>query len=152
MKTPLLDFHLITENYPYDLLLLADETRDAIDKYLLSSDVYLVKLNRDKVGVFCLYHQDSETVELKNIAVSEKHQRQGIGEQMITQIKKICYPKYKRIIVGTADCGIKQIRFYERNGFQKYDVRKNFFIDNYPEPIFENGVQLKDMQLLKFEF
>ncbi|WP_374329256.1 GNAT family N-acetyltransferase [Soonwooa sp.] len=152
MKTSLLDFQLITDDYPYELLLLADETRNAIDKYLSSSDVFLAKLNNDNVGVFCLYHQDSETVELKNIAVSEKYQRQGIGEQMITHIKKICYPKYKRIIVGTADCGINQIRFYERNGFQKYDVRKNFFIDNYPEPIFENGIQLKDMQLLKFEF
>lgn len=152
MKTSLLNFQLITDDYPYELLLLADETRDAIDKYLLSSDVYLVTLNKDNIGVFCLYHQDSETVELKNIAVSENFQRQGIGEQMLTRIKKICAPKYKRIIVGTADCGISQIRFYEKNGFQKYDVRKNFFIENYPEPIFENGIQLKDMQLLKFEF
>lgn len=132
MKAPLLDFQLITDEYPYELLLLADETRNAIDKYLSSSDVFLAKLNIDNVGVFCLYHQDAETVELKNIGVSEKYQRQGIGEQILTHIKKICYPKYKRIIVGTADCGINQIRFYEKNGFQKYDVRKNFFIDNYP--------------------
>lgn len=152
MKVPLLDFQLIMDDYPYELLLLADETRDAIDKYLSSSNVYLVKLNNDNVGVFCLYHQDTETVELKNIAVSEKYQRQGIGKQILMHIKKICYPKYKRIIVGTADCGINQIRFYERNGFLKYDVRKNFFIENYPKPIFENGIQLKDMQLLKFEF
>lgn len=152
MKTLLLDFQLITENYPYELLLLADETRDVINKYLSSSDVYLVKLNNNNVGVFCLYQQDAETVELKNIAVSEKYQRQGIGEKMITHIKKICCQKYKRIIVGTADSGINQIRFYEKNGFHKYDVRKNFFIDNYPKPIFENGIKLKDMQLLKFEF
>ena len=47
---------------------------------------------------------------------------------------------------------IRQIHFYEMNGFIKYTIRKDFFIENYDLPIFENGVQLKDMQLLKFEF
>ena len=55
------------------------------------------------------------------------------------------------IIVGTGDCGISQINFYEKNGFRKYDIRKNFFIDNFEKPIFENGIQLKDMILLKYE-
>lgn len=131
---------------------MADETREAIDQYLWYSEVYLVKRNNHHVGLFCLYHQDAETVELKNIAITENDQGQGIGEQTLKHIKKICCPKYKYIIVGTADCEINQIRFYERNEFHKCDVRKNFFLDNYPEPIFENGLKLKDMQLLKFEF
>ncbi|MFN3021039.1 GNAT family N-acetyltransferase [Chryseobacterium sp. TY3] len=131
---------------------MADETREAIDQYLWYSEVYPLKRNNHHVGLFCLYHQDAETVELKNIAITENDQGQGIGEQTLTHIKKVCCPKYKYIIVGTADCEINQIRFYERNEFHKYAVRKNFFLDNYPEPIFENGLKLKDMQLLKFEF
>ncbi|WNY23036.1 hypothetical protein MmiHf6_03320 [Methanimicrococcus hongohii] len=58
---------------------------------------------------------------------------------------------YKQIIVGTADCGIKQIRFYEKNGFVKYNIKKNYFTDIYDTPIYENGVQLKDMVMLKKE-
>lgn len=30
-------------------------------------------------------------------------------------------------------------------------MKKNFFIDNYPDPIFDNGVQLTDMVMLKME-
>jgi len=133
-------------------LLLANEIREALDQYLWYSEVYPLKRNNHHVGLFGLYHQDAETVELKNIAVTENDQRQGIGEQTLTHIKKVCCPKYKYIIVGTADCGINQIRFYKRNGFHKYDVRKNFFLDHYRETIFENSLKLKDMQLLKFEF
>jgi len=30
-----------------------------------------------------------------------------------------------------------------------YGVRKNFFIDNYPHPIYDRGIQLKHMIMLK---
>lgn len=140
------------ESYPYELLLLADETVDAINKYLFDSEVYLVKNNSENVGVFCLYRINDQTIELKNIAVAEHFQSKGVGSLMIDFIKEKCSENFKTLIVGTADCGDQQIRFYEKNGFVKYDVRRNFFIDNYEKPIFENGIQLKDMLMLKYEF
>jgi ribosomal protein S18 acetylase RimI-like enzyme len=142
----------ITEVYPYDLLLLADETIEAIHKYLFDSEVYIAKLPdiEELVGVFCLYKVNKATVELKNIAVVEDRQDNGIGSFLIDKAITIAKEEgYKEIIVGTADCGTRQIRFYERNGFVKYDVRKNFFMDNYSAPIYENGVQLKDMIMLR---
>lgn len=33
------------DNYPYDLLLLADETKEEIHKYLFESEVYVAKLS-----------------------------------------------------------------------------------------------------------
>lgn len=142
----------ITEDYPYNLLLLADETIESIHKYLFDSEVYVAKLPdvEESLGVFCLYKIDSGTVELKNIAVAESHQGNGIGGFLIDRAVAMAKEKgYQEMIVGTADCGIKQIRFYERNGFVKYGVRKNFFLNNYDTPICENGVQLEDMVMLK---
>ena len=137
--------------YPYDLLLLADETVEAINQYIYDSDVYLVKGNNNEdIGVFCLYKIDNETIELKNIAIVEAHQGKGLGSKIIDFIKAKCKPNYKYLIVGTADTGEKQIRFYQSNGFIKFDIRKDFFIDNYNIPIFENGKQLRDMILLKY--
>ena len=136
--------------YPYDLLLLADETKDAIDKYVFKSEVFEVFHSGEKVGVFCLYEIDDNTIELKNIAVSEKYQSQGFGAIIINFIKDYTHKHYKTLIVGTADTGERQIKFYERNGFVKYGIRENFFIENYPEPIIENGRQLKDMVMLHF--
>lgn len=142
----------IARDYPYQLLLLADETIEGINKYLFASDVYIVKLSDEKepIGVFCLYPIDKNTVELKNIAVAESYQRKGIGSILLNEAIRIAKEKeYREIIVGTADCGVGQIRFYERNGFVKYGVRKNFFLEIYEHPIYENGVQLKDMVMLK---
>ena len=69
---------------------------------------------------------------------------------LINYVKEIAYKEnYTEIIVGTADNGINQIRFYERNGFVKYAIKKNYFIDNYTKPIFDGGVLLRDMVMLK---
>ncbi|MDR1162003.1 MAG: GNAT family N-acetyltransferase, partial [Tannerellaceae bacterium] len=140
------------DNYPYDLLLLADETKEAIDKYLFCSDVYVAKLfgSGDPIGVFCLYHINADTIEIKNIAVSEQYQGTGIRSCLLAKSCKVAREQgYKEIIVGTGDAGIKQIHFYEKSGFVKYGIKKDFFLSNYDKPIYENGIMLKDMVMLK---
>ena len=153
MDIQTLKFEMIPdrENYPYELLLLADENVESINKYIFDSIVYCVKNNGNAIAAFCLYEIDKSTIELKNIAVAEKYQNNGIGSKIISYIKELCKNKYLNIIVGTGDCGIQQINFYEKNGFRKSDIRKNFFIENFEKPIFENGIQLKDMIMLKCE-
>ncbi|MDR2040481.1 MAG: GNAT family N-acetyltransferase [Bacteroidales bacterium] len=145
--------HKTGNDYPYRLLLQADETRESINKYLFDSEVYVVRFPQEEepAGVFCLYRVDESTVELKNIAVDEPYRGMGTGSRLIEEIAVIAAMNgYKEIIVGTGteDCAPALIRFYERNGFHKSGLRENFFIDNFPEPIYENGVLLKDMQIL----
>ncbi|MGE5107107.1 MAG: GNAT family N-acetyltransferase, partial [Sphingobacteriales bacterium] len=104
------------------------------------------------IAVFALYKINDTDIEIKNIAVSENLQSKGIGSFLIGEIKRIATKgNYKNIIVGTADSGYRQINFYERNGFSKYDIKKNFFIENYSEPIIENGIMLRDMVMLKMK-
>ena len=55
---------------------------------------------------------------------------------------------YRRIVVGTATIG-RQLDFYRKNGFHDFDVRKNFFVENYPYPVFEGTERLRDMVLLE---
>lgn len=140
----------ITENYPYHLLLLADETIEAINKYLFQSDVYLAIHEERPVGVFCLYPIDAHTTEIKNIAIDKDHQRLGIGSYLLAEAARLAKAQaYKVLIVGTPDGAIPQIAFYKKNGFIPYSIRKNFFLENYELPIYENGIQLKDMLMLK---
>lgn len=137
---------------PYSLLLLADETRYAIDKYVFDSNVYVLRDGMDELAVFCLYQIDERILEIKNIAVCSELQGKGIGTLLIKEIVQIGRMQgYKELIVGTADCGVDQIRFYERNGFVKYGIKKDFFIENYEQPIVENGVQLRDMVMLRMD-
>ncbi|MDR2009752.1 MAG: GNAT family N-acetyltransferase [Bacteroidales bacterium] len=145
-----MELEKIENNYPYNLLLLADETIEAINKYLFDSDVYIAKTEKETVGVFCLLAHDEETIEIMNIAVSLEMQNKGIGSHLMSEIEKIARKgKYKTIIVGTADCGFKQIHFYEKNGYSRYDLKKDFFLEKFGEPIFENGIMLKDMVMLR---
>ena len=58
--------------------------------------------------------------------------------------------QYSVLQVGTGDSPLT-IPFYEKCGFVRNHVVKNFFTDNYDHPIFEGGVQLKDMIYLRKE-
>lgn len=137
---------------PFDLLLLADETRTAIEKYIRVSDTYVMYVRDDMqpIAVWVLHRLNDTDVEIKNIAVVEKLQGIGIGSWLLKAIKLLARAMgYRHLWVGTADTGYRQQRFYERNGFVPSGIRKNFFIENYPEPIYENGMRLKDMMLFK---
>ena len=140
------------EAIPYDLLLLADETKEAIDKYIHDSDIYTVygKGHPDPIGVFALCMNRENEIEIKNIAILESFRGCGIGTFLLEKIDEIASRrKYQTIIVGTGDAGAREIRFYEKNGFVKFDIIKDFYIHNYTAPITENGTMLKDMVMLK---
>ena len=65
-----------------DLLLLADEQEDMIDKYLECGEMFV--LHNDGVKAECVITKESEGIyELKNIAVMPNCQRKGYGKRMI---------------------------------------------------------------------
>ncbi len=139
------------DEIPYDLLLLADETKKAIDLYIHNCDIYILKVDEtNAIGVFALLPIDEDTIELKNIALHPSFQNKGLGSKMIGDIiELVSNRKIKTIIVGTPTIAKAQLNFYQKNGFVKYAIKENFFIEYYDEPIFEEGIQLKDMQMLK---
>lgn len=143
------------DSLPFPLLLLADETMEAIEKYIYDSDVYVLTTENEvaPLAAFALYKLSGTETEIKNIAVSEALQGKGLGSYLIGEIKKIAkLDGCQTLIVGTADQGVREIKFYEQNGFSLYARKENFFINNYPEPIIaENGKALKDMVMLKTE-
>lgn len=140
----------LEDEIPFGLLLLADETIEAIKKYIYNCDIYVLDIDNKIIGTFALLKADEQEIEIKNIAVDSNYQGQGIGSYLLSHIKEISKQTHvSRIIVGTPDVSDMQIRFYEKNGFKKFDAKKNFFINNYSLPIIENGIQLKDMQMLQ---
>lgn len=135
---------------PYDLLLLADETIEAINKYIFDSDLYIVEQEDKVIAIYALYSLNHNEIEIKNIAVDSAFQGQGIGRFLLHDaIIKGKAMKYKTIIIGTADTAVKQLRLYREVGFEKFEIKKGFFINNYPAPIIEDGIQLKDMVMLR---
>ncbi len=133
-----------------DLLLLADEQEDMIDKYLDKGDMFA--LFEDDLKSICVVTQESDHIyELKNIATYEKYQGKGYGRQLIEYIFDYYKDQCKSMFVGTGDSPLT-IPFYESCGFVISHRIKNFFTDNYDHPMYECGVQLIDMVYLKKDF
>ena len=131
-----------------DLLLLADEQEDMIDKYLGRGEMFV--LNDNGVKAECIVTQEAEGVyELKNIAVLPDCQRKGYGKNLIEFIFNY-YADCSRMLVGTGDVP-SAISFYKNCGFTESHRKKNFFTDNYDHPMFEENIQLVDMVYLKRE-
>lgn len=137
---------------PYNLLLIDDETVETIDWYLSKSQVYVISYGTiENAGICFLCEVDSQTAEVKFFAIHHSLQNQGIEKTFIHEIKKIAAVKYKVLTVGVADHGYRQMSFYKENGFTPRAVRKDFYIINYPEVIYENDVQLRDMIILGYD-
>ena len=145
----MVEIRKITENKKrfLDLLLLADEQENMIDKYLPDGDLFAL-YDGDLKSVCVVAPINSETCELKNIATYEKYRGQGYGRALLHYIFDFYKDDYKTMLVGTGETPAI-LSFYESCGFEKAYRVKNFFTDNYDHPIFEGDIQLVDMIYLK---
>ncbi|MFK7951318.1 MAG: GNAT family N-acetyltransferase [Ekhidna sp.] len=134
---------------PFDLLELADPSRVLIDSYLEAGRCFVASLESKIIGVIVLKEIDSTTVEIKNIAVQESEQGKGIGTKLLRYAHQISVDQgCEKLMIGTGNSSVSQLALYQKEGFEIERIDSNFFIRNYENPIFENGIQCKDMIIL----
>lgn len=140
------------ESYPKDLLLLADPSEAIIESYIRRGICYVAVNGEEILGGYVLLQTRPETIELVNVAVYESHQGKGIGKALILHAvdnsKKL---GFKMIELGTGNSSISQLLLYQKCGFRMSAVDKDFFIKHYPDPIYENGIQCRDMIRLSMD-
>jgi GNAT superfamily N-acetyltransferase len=130
-----------------DLLLLADEQEDMIDKYLGRG--MLFALYDDDLKSICVVTDEENGVfELQSLATYPQFQGKGYGRYLIDYVCGYFKEKGECMVVGTGDTPVI-IPFYENSGFVLSHRAENYFLEHYNEPIFEHGVQLKDKVYLK---
>ncbi len=138
------------ENIPYSLLLLADETKEAIDKYIHQSVIYVLEYAQEMIAVCATAMISEGVMEIKNIAVREDWQNKGVGYRFLLDIiDKVREQGCSELIICTPDCAKKQLYLYQKAGFRISEVVQDYYRNHYPEPIFEKGIELKDMVILK---
>ena len=130
-----------------DLLLLADEQEDMIDKYLPNGDLFAL-YDDDLKSICVVVLVSSDTCELKNIATYEQYRGKGYGRRLIDYISDFYKKDYKTMLVGTGDVPATT-EFYKSCGFEYSHRIENFFTDHYDHQIIEDGVLLKDMIYFK---
>ena len=130
-----------------ELLLIADEQENMIEKYLYRGDMFA--LYEDDLKALCVVTQEQTGVyEIKNIVTVPIYQRKGYGHQLISFIADYYKEIGNELYVGTGD-SFTTLHFYEKCGFKRSHIVKNFFIDNYDHAMYEDGQQLVDMVYLK---
>ncbi len=138
------------EPIPYTLLLDADPSKELIDKYLLQSELYVAILDGRMIGCYVLCVLNDDRAEIKNIAVAEKYQRMGLGAIMLNDAETRAKEKgIAYMLIGTGTASFDALKLYQRQGYEMTSIKKNYIVENYKEPIFENGIRLKHVVVLE---
>lgn len=137
---------------PIELLLLADPSEDKVRSYLFGSKCFVASSNGAVVGSCVVQPRGAGAHELMSIAVQPAHQKSGYGTALLKWVVDFFHKSgASQIEVGTGTFGY-QLAFYQRHGFRVTSIDHDFFVKNYPEPIFEDGIQLFDMLRLTLRY
>ena len=116
-------------------------------QYLGKGFCYVVESeNEVTIGVIVLVPVNNHIIEIMNLAVDEFHQGKGLSTLLLKHGIQIAAEKgFNAIEIGTGNSSLNQLALYQKVGFRITGIDHDFFIKNYEEPIFENGIQCRDM-------
>lgn len=134
------------EEIPYELLYLADPSKESINDYISRGNLYVASIGNEVVGAYVILKTRPLTAEIMNISVNEAYQKKGIGKGLIKHsISTSKNLNIKTLEVGTGNSSIYQLSFYQKCGFRITGIDKDFFKKHYNEKIIENGIECIDM-------
>ena len=132
-----------------ELLELADEP-GPLRRYLDDGTLYGVVdegSGRPRAAVLVI-DLDESAAELRAVAVAEAGQGAGLGSELVNEVcARLAARGMRRVVVGTATSGIRQLAFYQRLGFRVTHIERDFFSADkgYPAGLSENGIPTRDM-------
>ena len=136
----------IGESVPWELLLLADPSVEKVTDYLRNGDLYVAMIDDQIIAEYVIVPLSETKAEIMNIAVDPKWQGKGIGNKLLLDaIERSKMSGYVSIEIGTGNSSINQIKLYKKCGFEITGIDEGFFLRNYPDPIYENGIKCEDM-------
>lgn len=134
------------------ILLEADPSVERVRSYLEHSKCYVAALDGEEIGAYVLKELSLGIYELMNIAVAPEFQRRGHGSELLSHaVNSVKDLGAHRLELGTGTFGY-QLAYYQKAGFRPFSLEVGFFLENYEEPIFENGIQHKDMIRMAITF
>ena len=142
--------HLDSAHIPWDLLLDADPLRTRVETYLSQGFTRVAWYRDAPVGVYALERLSPVSFEIMNIAVHPDYQCSGLGRRLLGHAIGLAESKGGREVhLGTGNSSLRPLKIYQRMGFRIVGVIPDFFTENYPEPLEEDGIPCIDMLRLK---
>ncbi len=134
------------------ILLQAEESESALRWSLahMADTVYRMDDGGRLIGAATVRWR-GEPCEIMELAIAPELHGQGYGKRLIAFLVEEAYRRGKRqMLVGTANSSISNIAFYQKCGFRMDHIRQNYF-RYYREPHFENGIQIRDMLVFRYD-
>lgn len=136
----------------WQLFLRADPSRELVADYLSQGEVFEMRKGTRLAATIILLPLSATQLEIKNIAVAPQLENQGLAKVLLNFAKGYAHEHhYSELVIGTGSTSFKQLYLYQKVGFRVIGVKRNFFIDHYHHPIWENHLQLRDMIVLKMK-
>ena len=126
-----------------ELLLLADESEAMISRYIGRGRMYVLTVWGEAAAECLVTDEGGGVLEIQSIAVAPEHRRHGYGRALIEFLAEEFAGEYAALTAGTGESPFTT-PFYTACGFVYSHRVENFFIENYPRPIVEGGVTLRD--------
>jgi GNAT superfamily N-acetyltransferase len=104
---------------------------------------YAARCDGDLIGA-AVVRWAQPSSEIVYIAVAPGHRGEGHGRAILAALAAELPAHGHRLIVGTANCSLDNIAFYQRCGFRMLEVHRDFFAYIDP-PIVEHGIPMLDM-------
>jgi GNAT superfamily N-acetyltransferase len=127
---------------------LAEDSAAELDSYIDAGRILVAVSDGEVVGHLQLTGTgDPRQAEIKNMAVREDRQGQGIGRLLIqAAVDLAAAGSVTTILVATAAADIGNLRFYQRQGFRMRSVERDAFTPatGYPPGLRIDGIELRD--------
>jgi lactoylglutathione lyase len=125
----------------------AEDSAAALDAYIDSGEVLVATARNRVVGHLQLVDLDTDTSEIKNMAVQATHRRRGIGRMLLdAAIDRTRGKDHSSLSVATAAADVGNLRFYQLAGFRLRRVVRDAFTptSGYPMDLTIDGIRLRD--------
>jgi GNAT superfamily N-acetyltransferase len=127
---------------------LAEDSAAELDSYIDDGRVLVAVSDGEVIGHLQLTGTgDPRQAEIKNMAVREERQGQGVGRRLVRAAADLAAAgPVTRLLVATAAADIGNLRFYQRQGFRMRSVERDAFTPatGYPPGLRIDGIELRD--------
>lgn len=131
----------------------AEEGEERIRAALLDPAciVYTARVDGELIGAAVVRWDKHEASEILYIAVVAEQRGKGHGKQLIAALQADLPQRGgSTLLVGTANCSLENIAFYQKCSFRMFEIRRDYFAYIQP-PIQEHGIVMRDMIVLSYE-
>lgn len=126
------------------LLCESDPNINLVENYLRDGRLFAYFENNEPISFIVVKETNDITLEIKNVLTLEKYRGRGLAKALIQYVENL-YKNKTTYLIGTANSSITNMLIYTKLGYTYSHKIENFFIDYYPQEIYENNMQATDL-------